>query len=157
MSVMPKLSKARSIACAAVFGMGLLLLPTATARVVEDSSSDTSAKVKAQAGSAKVLDQIGGVANSSLFPSVGAESALPFVDVMASGGNIQLNAQCVGVTSTNEYVGRWKPLGSTKAKCKEGAGGTPGNFITRATCRIVTINDGNFDNAMVLGPDQCIK
>ena len=157
MSVMPKWNKACSVACTAFFGVGLLLLPTATAQVVEDSSSDTRAKVMAQADSAKVLDQVGGVADSSLFPYVGAESALPFVDVMAAGGNIQLNAPCLGVTSTNEYVGRWKPLGSNQAKCKEGAGGTPGNFITRSTCRIVTINDGNFNNAMVLGSDQCIK
>ena len=156
MSVMPKLSKARSIACAAVFGMGLLLLPTATARVVEDSSSDTSAKVKAQAGSAKVLDQ-GGVADSSLFPSVGAESALQFVDVMASGGNIQLNTACAGITPSNEYFGLWKPLGSNKAKCKEGATGSPRATITRLTCRIVTLNDGNFDNAVVSGSDHCVK
>ena len=74
-----------------------------------------------------------------------------------AAGNIRINTNCVGITSTGTYDGKWKRLGPHKAKCLEGANGSPGAWISRLTCRIVTINDGKFDNATIIPPTQCVK
>ena len=76
---------------------------------------------------------------------------------VASGYYIRLNGPCVGQTATKTYDGVWKKLGDHKAKCREGAGGPAGEIIQRSVCRIVTINDGIFDNATVTSSQKCRK
>ena len=159
MKVMPHMSKVCSILCTALFSLSLLLAPTAPAWAFVDISEGPSANMLAMTNTAvadlalsdtDIDDLVGDLETPAVNEDVEQTAA-------AAGGNIRLNTPCLGITSTNNYLGVWKKLGPNKAKCKEGAGGTPGAFITRTVCRIVTLNDGNFDNAAVIGNDECVK
>ena len=94
---------------------------------------------------------------SNLFSRIGRAFPLS----RSSGGNIRLNTTCEGiVAATGEhYYGLWKKVigNPEKAKCKEGASGTPGRWISRDVCNIDTINDGTFFNGLVLGVNRCKK
>ncbi|MEM9216920.1 MAG: hypothetical protein AAGD25_21545 [Cyanobacteria bacterium P01_F01_bin.150] len=158
MKVTPLMSKLCSFVCTTLFSLSLLLAPTAPAWAFADISLGTSTEMLATtntlvADAALSDSEIDNLVGDLEKPSDDETVEKP---AAASSGNIQLNTSCLGVTATGTYLGRWKKLGPNKAKCKEGAGGQPGGFITRSICRIVTINDGNFDNADVFSPNKCM-
>ena len=157
---MPLMIKVCSVVCTALFSLSLMLAPTAPAWAFADISLGSSSEmlamtnplvVVAALSDSEIDDLVGDLAKPSEDETTEKPSAA------STGHYIQFNTPCVGLTSTKAYYGVWKPLGSNKAKCKEGAGGQPGSNVQRIECRIVTINDGNFDNSLVTSSTKCKK
>ncbi|NES93281.1 hypothetical protein, partial [Okeania sp. SIO2B9] len=53
--------------------------------------------------------------------------------------SLQVNTFCEAIAAGQVYYGVWKKAGSSKAKCKEGAGGSPGEVMVRNICHIEPI------------------
>lgn len=158
MNVMPRMMKVCTILCTALFSLSFILAPTAPAWAFVDVSLNPEAEMLAMTSivaetpltDTDVDALVGDLENPTADDSLDAPAA-------AMVGNIQLNAPCLGITSTATYLGVWKNLGSNKAKCKEGAGGALGGFISRTKCRIVPISGPVIDNAIIVGNNKCEK
>lgn len=162
MSLMPRMIKVWSILCTVLLSVGMMMAPTAPAWAFSDIAMGTTAEMLAMTDTAPADEALTDSEIDKLVGDITPDKPGSEEDLQqpraAAGSLIQLNTACEGITTGANYFGRWKRLGQSgnKAKCKEGASGQPNNvWLTPQSCRIVTINDGNFDNGTIIGA-KCV-
>lgn len=161
MKVMPHMIKVCSFLCTALFSLSLILAPTAPAWAFVDVSLSNSPNMHS------LTTAVTPTANSSDvdFSDNQMDDFLDDLELAEEEDDlamrpapkqaIQFNTFCRGVVPGKTYDGVWKKLGANKAKCKEGAGGAPGAFVSLTTCRIVPLHDPIVDNAAITSATRC--
>lgn len=157
---MPRMIKFWSILCTVLLSVSIVAAPTAPAWAFSDISMGTTAEMLAMTDTATADEALTDTEIDGLVGDIAPEK--PGVDnstviPRAASGSIRVNTACRGIAASGTYFGVWKKLGANKAKCKEGAGGPAGQWLSPTNgCRIVTLNDGVIDGGTIIPATKCV-
>ena len=166
MKIRPLVIRVYSAVFTVLLTLTIVAAPISPAFALSDSNPDMTALTDRSVATPPIPDQA--LSNDEIDSLVGdldpikpSDELLEEKPAAASLGNIRLNTTCEGIVAATgkHYFGLWKKVigNPEKAKCKEGANGTPGNWISRDVCNIDTMNDGTFFNGEILGAFKCKK
>ena len=159
MNAMPRMIKVCSFLCTALFSLSLILAPTSPAWAFADITPGTGVEIQPVLSAAPTVTTDEGFSDDQIDDLLGDLDVPKEEDDLSTRPSqktlIQVNTFCRGVLPGKYYDGLWKKLGPSKAKCKEGASGTPGEFLSRTSCRIVPLTDPIVDNATITSSTRC--